>query len=93
MIVNWEIDLKKNQTDHTHVKTTETDKEGYREISGLRAHVYFHHYSSLLASNSSLMMINSDMLIAHMQGWVRSGLLYGYMTFAWKLRHVCFYNM
>lgn len=57
------------------------DKEGYREISGICACVYFHHHSSLLASNSSLMMINSDTLIAHMQGLVRSGLLYGYVTF------------
>lgn len=57
------------------------DKEGHREISGICACVYFHHHSSLLASNSSLMMINSDTLIAHMQGLVRSGSLYGYVTF------------
>lgn len=68
--------LKSNK--HTHTKTTEMDKEGYREISGICACVYFHQYSSLLASNSSLMMINSNALIAHKQGLVRSGLLYGY---------------
>lgn len=66
---------------HTHKKATELDKEGYREISVICACVYSHHHSSLLASDSSLMMIKSDTLIAHMQGLGRSALLYGYVTF------------
>lgn len=70
-----------HKTDTLMQKATELDKEGYREITGICACVYSHHHSSLLASDSSLMMIKNDMLIAHMQGLVWSALLYAYVTF------------